>query len=168
MCREPPIPGGLFWESPTLCGKWAQGFLFLSEAALHLDPLAESQQCRSLPSWCTWPRVRRGEGSRPTLCHLWFQVAWVKWMDSSASFTMMPDTNYCNIIVPTMDTIQMSYLLDMLLTNHKPVSAPAMPCFTPHFQGLGQERLAPTLTGRQLVLHAGPCESALTLCPLLS
>ncbi|XP_058931925.1 dynein axonemal heavy chain 1 [Kogia breviceps] len=49
------------------------------------------------------------------------QVAWVKWMDSSASFTMMPDTNYCNIIVPTMDTIQMSYLLDMLLTNHKPV-----------------------------------------------
>ncbi|XP_073667291.1 dynein axonemal heavy chain 1 [Tursiops truncatus] len=49
------------------------------------------------------------------------QVAWVKWMDSSASFTMMPDTNYCNIIVPTMDTIQMSYLLDMLLTNRKPV-----------------------------------------------
>ncbi|KAF4023972.1 hypothetical protein G4228_016077 [Cervus hanglu yarkandensis] len=49
------------------------------------------------------------------------QVAWVKWMDSSTTFTMMPDTNYCNIIVPTMDTIQMSYLLDMLLTNHKPV-----------------------------------------------
>ncbi|XP_053785531.1 dynein axonemal heavy chain 1 isoform X3 [Desmodus rotundus] len=49
------------------------------------------------------------------------QVAWVKWMDSSAPFTMMPDTNYCNIIVPTMDTVQMSYLLDMLLTNHKPV-----------------------------------------------
>ncbi|XP_004631750.1 dynein heavy chain 1, axonemal [Octodon degus] len=49
------------------------------------------------------------------------QVAWVKWMDSSASFTMIPDTNYCNIIVPTMDTVQMSYLLGMLLTNHKPV-----------------------------------------------
>ncbi|XP_035886761.1 dynein heavy chain 1, axonemal isoform X2 [Phyllostomus discolor] len=49
------------------------------------------------------------------------QVAWVKWMDSSAPFTMMPDTNYCNIIVPTMDTVQMSYLLGMLLTNHKPV-----------------------------------------------
>ncbi|XP_023393798.1 dynein heavy chain 1, axonemal [Pteropus vampyrus] len=49
------------------------------------------------------------------------QIAWVKWMDSSASFTMMPDTNYCNIIVPTMDTMQMSYLLGMLLTNHKPV-----------------------------------------------
>nr|XP_001915928.3 dynein heavy chain 1, axonemal isoform X2 [Equus caballus] len=49
------------------------------------------------------------------------QVAWVKWMDSSASFTMVPDTSYCNIIVPTMDTVQMSYLLGMLLTNHKPV-----------------------------------------------
>lgn len=44
-------------------------------------------------------------------------------MDSSASFTMVPDTSYCNIIVPTMDTVQMSYLLGMLLTNHKPVSA---------------------------------------------
>lgn len=51
----------------------------------------------------------------------------MKWMDSSAPFTMMPDTNYCNIIVPTMDTVQMSYLLDMLLTNHKPVSAPPCP-----------------------------------------
>lgn len=48
-------------------------------------------------------------------------------MDYSAPFTMMPDTNYCNIIVPTMDTVQMSYLLGMLLTNHKPVSAPSCP-----------------------------------------
>ncbi|XP_040850525.1 dynein heavy chain 1, axonemal [Ochotona curzoniae] len=49
------------------------------------------------------------------------QIAWVKWMDSSAPFTMVPDTNYCNIIVPTMDTVRMSHLLGMLLTNHKPV-----------------------------------------------
>ncbi|XP_033612844.1 dynein heavy chain 1, axonemal isoform X2 [Fukomys damarensis] len=49
------------------------------------------------------------------------QVAWVKWMDSSASLTMVPDTSYCNIIVPTVDTVQMSYLLGLLLTNHKPV-----------------------------------------------
>lgn len=76
-----------------------------------------------------WMGTRRG--SRPLLCHLWFQVAWVKWMDSSSTFTVMPDTNYCNIIVPTMDTIQMSYLLDMLLTNHKPVSASASPA-SPH------------------------------------
>nr|XP_054101684.1 dynein axonemal heavy chain 1 isoform X2 [Callithrix jacchus] len=49
------------------------------------------------------------------------QVAWVKWMDSSEPFTMVPDTSYCNIIVPTVDTVQMSYMLDMLLTNKKPV-----------------------------------------------
>ncbi|XP_006892361.1 PREDICTED: dynein heavy chain 1, axonemal [Elephantulus edwardii] len=49
------------------------------------------------------------------------QVTWVKWMDHSTPFTMVPDTNYCDIIVPTMDTVQMSYLLGMLLTNHKPV-----------------------------------------------
>lgn len=48
-------------------------------------------------------------------------------MDSSVPFTMIPDTNYCNIIVPTMDTMQMSYLLGMLITNHKPVSAPLCP-----------------------------------------
>lgn len=54
----------------------------------------------------------------------------MKWMDSSTPFTMMPDTNYCDIIVPTMDTVQMSCLLDMLLVNHKPVSAPAVPSLT--------------------------------------
>lgn len=48
-------------------------------------------------------------------------------MDPSASFTMVPETNYCNIIVPTVDTVQMSYLLGMLLTNHKPVSDPTHP-----------------------------------------
>ena len=69
----------------------------------------------------------------PAQGYLCFQVGWVKWMDSSTPFTMMPDTNYCNIIVPTLDTVQMSYLLHMLLVNHKPVSAPAALCL-PHAQ----------------------------------
>lgn len=92
-----------------------------------LGLLAKAQQCRSLPSWCTWPGVGWGGVPGLPLSHRWFQVAWVKWMDSSAPFTMMPETNYCNIIVPTMDTVQMSYLLGMLLTNHKPVSVPLCP-----------------------------------------
>lgn len=71
-----------------------------------------------------WGHSQEWDGFRPILNHMWFQVSWVKWMDYSAPFTMMPDTNYCNIIVPTMDTMQMSYLLGMLITNHKPVSAP--------------------------------------------
>ncbi|KAI5937324.1 Dynein heavy chain 1, axonemal [Manis javanica] len=49
------------------------------------------------------------------------KVAWVKWMDSSAPFTMKPDTSYCSLIVPTTDTMQMSHLLGMLLANNKPV-----------------------------------------------
>lgn len=76
-------------------------------------------------------RTEMGRNFRPSLNQMWFQVAWVKWMDSSAPFTMMPDTNYCNIIVPTMDTMQMSYLLGMLITNNKPVSYPIMPCPSP-------------------------------------
>uniref|UniRef100_A0A8C4TYN4 Dynein axonemal heavy chain 1 n=1 Tax=Falco tinnunculus TaxID=100819 RepID=A0A8C4TYN4_FALTI len=50
-----------------------------------------------------------------------FQVCWEKWLDSTAKFTMVPDTNFCDIIVPTMNTVRMAYLLELLLTNHKPV-----------------------------------------------
>ncbi|KAH0630033.1 hypothetical protein JD844_012597 [Phrynosoma platyrhinos] len=48
-------------------------------------------------------------------------VCWENWMDSATEFTMVPDTSFCDIIVPTMNTVQMAYLLEMLLTNHKPV-----------------------------------------------
>ncbi|NXT91841.1 DYH1 protein, partial [Anhinga rufa] len=50
-----------------------------------------------------------------------FQVCWEKWLDSTAKFTMVPDTNFCDIIVPTMNTVRMAHLLELLLTNHKPV-----------------------------------------------
>ncbi|XP_075795609.1 dynein axonemal heavy chain 1 isoform X2 [Pelodiscus sinensis] len=49
------------------------------------------------------------------------EVAWVNWMDSTAKFTMVPDTSYCDIIIPTMNTVQMAHMLEMLLTNRKPV-----------------------------------------------
>ncbi|XP_048343305.1 LOW QUALITY PROTEIN: dynein axonemal heavy chain 1 [Sphaerodactylus townsendi] len=49
------------------------------------------------------------------------EVRWVSWIDSSVEFTMVPDSSFCDIIVPTMNTIQMAYLLEMLLANHKPV-----------------------------------------------
>ncbi|XP_037242845.1 dynein heavy chain 1, axonemal [Falco rusticolus] len=49
------------------------------------------------------------------------EVCWEKWLDSTAKFTMVPDTNFCDIIVPTMNTVRMAYLLELLLTNHKPV-----------------------------------------------
>ncbi|KAG8128294.1 hypothetical protein E2320_015160, partial [Naja naja] len=48
-------------------------------------------------------------------------VCWQNWMSSSTEFKMVPDASYCDIIVPTMNTVQMACLLEMLLTNHKPV-----------------------------------------------
>ncbi|KAM6325251.1 LOW QUALITY PROTEIN: dynein axonemal heavy chain 1 [Podargus strigoides] len=47
------------------------------------------------------------------------EVCWEKWLDSTAKFTMVPDTNFCDIIVPTMNTVRMVHLLELLLTNHK-------------------------------------------------
>ncbi|KAM6256563.1 LOW QUALITY PROTEIN: dynein axonemal heavy chain 1 [Porphyrio hochstetteri] len=49
------------------------------------------------------------------------EVCWEKWLDSTAKFTMVPETNFCDIIVPTMNTVRMAHLLELLLTNHKPV-----------------------------------------------
>lgn len=135
MCREPRIPGGLFRESPTLCIKQGRGIPISTRSSPSAGPSCLTVQLLALLVHSAWTGTRRG--FRPTLCHLWFQVAWVKWMDSSTTFTMMPDANYCSIIVPTVDTIQMSCLLDMLLTNHKPVSAPATPAPSP--QGLGRQ-----------------------------
>lgn len=51
------------------------------------------------------------------------QVQWVSWMDSAKSIVITPETTYADIIVPTADTIRMSFLMDKLLTNKKPVSA---------------------------------------------
>ncbi|CAM5127475.1 unnamed protein product [Eretmochelys imbricata] len=49
------------------------------------------------------------------------EVGWVNWIDSAAQFTIVPDTSFCDIIIPTMNTVQMAHLLEMLLTNRKPV-----------------------------------------------
>ncbi|NXX67841.1 DYH1 protein, partial [Spizella passerina] len=49
------------------------------------------------------------------------QVHWEVWLEATAKFTMVPDTNFCDIIVPTMNTVRMAYLLELLLTNYKPV-----------------------------------------------
>ncbi len=50
------------------------------------------------------------------------QVQWDSWMKSAKSVVITPETNYADIIVPTADTVRMSFLMDMLLANKKPVS----------------------------------------------
>ncbi|GCB75068.1 hypothetical protein scyTo_0017288 [Scyliorhinus torazame] len=49
------------------------------------------------------------------------KIQWVSWLASAAEVEIAPDTNYSDIIIPTQDTIRMSYLLTTLLTNKKPV-----------------------------------------------
>ncbi|XP_049894014.1 dynein axonemal heavy chain 1 [Epinephelus moara] len=49
------------------------------------------------------------------------KVQWVNWMKYAESVVIKPETNYADIMVPTPDTVRMSFLMDMLLTNKKPV-----------------------------------------------
>ncbi|KAI5607103.1 dynein heavy chain 1, axonemal, partial [Silurus asotus] len=49
------------------------------------------------------------------------QVQWVNWMEYASKVVITPETSYADIIVPTPDTVRMSFLLDMLLSNKKPV-----------------------------------------------
>uniref|UniRef100_W5LYK9 Dynein axonemal heavy chain 1 n=1 Tax=Lepisosteus oculatus TaxID=7918 RepID=W5LYK9_LEPOC len=49
------------------------------------------------------------------------KVCWVSWMESSPNVVITPETSYSDIIVPTPDTVRMSFLMDMLLSNNKPV-----------------------------------------------
>ncbi|KAL0978572.1 hypothetical protein UPYG_G00172390 [Umbra pygmaea] len=48
-------------------------------------------------------------------------VHWVSWMNSAPSVVITPETSYSDIIVPTPDTVRISFLMDMLLSNKKPV-----------------------------------------------
>uniref|UniRef100_A0A8V1A4F4 Dynein axonemal heavy chain 1 n=1 Tax=Gallus gallus TaxID=9031 RepID=A0A8V1A4F4_CHICK len=50
-----------------------------------------------------------------------WEMRWEKWLDPTAKFTMVPETNYCDIIVPTVNTVRMAHLLELLLINCKPV-----------------------------------------------
>uniref|UniRef100_A0A674D5A9 Dynein axonemal heavy chain 1 n=1 Tax=Salmo trutta TaxID=8032 RepID=A0A674D5A9_SALTR len=43
------------------------------------------------------------------------QVHWVSWMKSAQNVVITPETSYSDIIVPTPDTVRISFLMDMLL-----------------------------------------------------
>ncbi|XP_074644244.1 dynein axonemal heavy chain 1-like [Tubulanus polymorphus] len=48
-------------------------------------------------------------------------VCWVNWMANLPKFVIPPETRYSDIIVPTMDTVRMTKLIQMLLSNNKTV-----------------------------------------------
>ncbi|XP_009304459.3 dynein axonemal heavy chain 1 [Danio rerio] len=49
------------------------------------------------------------------------KVQWVSWMKYAQEVVITPETRYSDIIVPTVDTVRMSFLIDMLLSNKNPV-----------------------------------------------
>ncbi|KAK7907430.1 hypothetical protein WMY93_016042 [Mugilogobius chulae] len=49
------------------------------------------------------------------------KVQWVSWMKDAPNVVITAETKYADIIVPTPDTVRMTFLLDMLLNNKKPV-----------------------------------------------
>ena len=42
-------------------------------------------------------------------------------MEETSEFTVDPKMRYADIIVPTMDTVRASFIIELLLTNNKPV-----------------------------------------------
>lgn len=49
------------------------------------------------------------------------QVKWVNWMANTVMPDIPPEMNFSDIIVPTMDLVRGSFVLEMLLTNNKKV-----------------------------------------------
>ncbi|XP_049589438.1 dynein axonemal heavy chain 1 [Syngnathus scovelli] len=49
------------------------------------------------------------------------KVQWVNWVNDAKDVDITPDTSYSDIIVPTADTVRMTFLMDMLLSNMKPL-----------------------------------------------
>ena len=45
-------------------------------------------------------------------------------MDSLTTYTVDPTKQYADIIVPTLDTVRGSFMIELLLTNDKQVSPP--------------------------------------------
>lgn len=49
------------------------------------------------------------------------EVKWVSWMTGVAMPSIPPEMNYSDIIIPTLDLVRGSFVLEMLLTNNKKV-----------------------------------------------
>lgn len=55
-------------------------------------------------------------------CVFVLQVKWVNWMANISMPDIPPEMNFSDIIIPTMDLVRGSFLLETLLTNNKKVS----------------------------------------------
>jgi dynein heavy chain len=46
---------------------------------------------------------------------------WINWIDSIQVPSVAPGTSFNDILIPTQDTVRYTYLLDLLITNNKPL-----------------------------------------------
>ena len=51
------------------------------------------------------------------------QIQWIGWMDRFGELSVDASMRYSDIIVPTLDTVRSSFLIELLLTNNKKVCA---------------------------------------------
>jgi len=49
------------------------------------------------------------------------QVSWKNWMENLSEFKISADAKFADIIVPTMDTIRCTFVLELLLCCQKTV-----------------------------------------------
>ena len=50
------------------------------------------------------------------------QVEWQGWMSGLPEYVVDPSMRFADIIVPTIDTVRAHFLLELLISNFKPVS----------------------------------------------
>jgi len=51
------------------------------------------------------------------------QVGWKNWMESVAEFKIPTDASFSDIIIPTMDTVRSTFILELLLGCQKTVGS---------------------------------------------
>lgn len=50
------------------------------------------------------------------------KFTWKQWMEDEPDFHLSTNVSFADIMVPTMDTVRSTYMLDLLLVNNIPVS----------------------------------------------
>uniref|UniRef100_A0A4W5QVG2 Dynein axonemal heavy chain 1 n=1 Tax=Hucho hucho TaxID=62062 RepID=A0A4W5QVG2_9TELE len=85
------------------------GMVYLEPSILGLTPFTECW-LRTVPE-----PLRPYTDQLNSLFTRFLQVHWVSWMKSAQNVVITPETSYSDIIVPTPDTVRISFLMDMLL-----------------------------------------------------
>ena len=56
------------------------------------------------------------------MCVFIVQIKWQGWMEGQKEYTVDPRLRFSDVIVPTIDTVRSNFMVELLVTNSKPVS----------------------------------------------